>query len=69
VSGLFCAKTKMPGIVWLLLGYLLGPVLGLFDKEMFLAMFSLIILVTAALFFDTDEIEKGPEGENGFDRS
>lgn len=55
VSGLFYSKTKIPDVVWLLLfGYLLGPVLNFFNKELFLTLFPLIILITVAIFsFDT----------------
>jgi len=55
VSGLFYSKTKIPDVVWLLLfGYLLGPVLNFFNKDLFLTLFPLIILITVAIFsFDT----------------
>ena len=48
VSGLFYTKTKIPDIIWALgFGILLGPILGVFDKELFLALSP--IMSTAAL--------------------
>jgi NhaP-type Na+/H+ or K+/H+ antiporter len=55
ISNLFYTKTRIPDIVWLLgFGYLLGPVLGFFEIETFMSIFSLLILVTVSIFsFDT----------------
>ena len=55
ISNLFYAKTRIPDIVWLLgFGYLLGPVLGIFEIETFTSIFPLLILVTVSIFsFDT----------------
>jgi cell volume regulation protein A len=55
ISSLFYTKTRIPDIVWLLcFGYLLGPVLHFFDKETFITIFPMLILVTVSIFsFDT----------------
>ena len=55
ISNLFYTKTRIPDIVWLLgFGYLLGPVLGIFEIETFTSIFPLLILVTVSIFsFDT----------------
>jgi cell volume regulation protein A len=55
ISSLFYTKTRIPDIVWLLcFGYLLGPVLHFFDKEIFITIFPMLILVTVSIFsFDT----------------
>jgi cell volume regulation protein A len=55
ISSLFYTKTRIPDIVWLLcFGYLLGPVLNFFDKEIFMTIFPMLILVTVSIFsFDT----------------
>ena len=55
ISSLFYTKTRIPDIVWLLcFGYLLGPVLHFFDKETFITIFPILILVTVSIFsFDT----------------
>lgn len=50
ISGLFYQKTKVPDIIWVLgFGILLGPVLGYFDKDLFLSISS--IMSTLALSF------------------
>ena len=55
ISNLFYTKTRIPDIVWLLgFGYLLGPVLGVFEIGTFMSIFPLLILVTVSIFsFDT----------------
>ena len=55
ISNLFYTKTRIPDIVWLLgFGYLLGPVLGIFEIGTFKSIFPLLILVTVSIFsFDT----------------
>ncbi|MCW4014558.1 MAG: cation:proton antiporter [Candidatus Bathyarchaeota archaeon] len=51
ISGIIYSRTKIPDLVWVLLfGILLGPILGVFDAELFLNVFDLMILVTVALF-------------------
>ena len=51
LSGIIYNRTKIPDIVWLLLfGMILGPGLKLFDAEIFLNIFDLMLLVTVALF-------------------
>ena len=54
ISGLFYTKTKIPDIIWALgLGILLGPVLGLFEKETFLALSPLMSVVAlCVILFD-----------------
>ncbi|MCD6444753.1 cation:proton antiporter [Candidatus Bathyarchaeota archaeon] len=55
VSGIFYSKTKIPDIIWVLgLGILLGPVLGFFEKESFLALSPLMSVVALCIIlFDT----------------
>lgn len=55
LSDIFYTKTKIPDVVWLLsFGYILGPILHFFEKELFLKIFPFLILVTIAIFsFDT----------------
>ena len=51
VSGIMYHRTKIPDIVWLLVfGMLLGPALHLFDEQLFLSIFDLMILVTVTMF-------------------
>ena len=51
ISGILYSRTKIPDLVWVLLfGILLGPILGVFDAELFLTVFDLMLLVTVALF-------------------
>jgi len=54
ISGLFYTKTKIPDIVWLLFfGLLLGPVLGYFEKEVFLSISPLMSIVAlCVILFD-----------------
>jgi cell volume regulation protein A len=50
ISGLFYTKTKIPDIIWVLgFGILLGPVLGFFDKEIFLAISPLMSVVALSI--------------------
>ena len=50
ISGLFYTKTKIPDILWVLgFGILLGPVLGYFDKEMFLSLSPLMSTVALSI--------------------
>lgn len=51
ISGILYSRTKIPDLVWVLVfGILLGPILGVFDAELFLNVFDLMLLVTVALF-------------------
>lgn len=51
LSGIIYNRTKIPDIVWLLVfGMVLGPVFQVFDAEIFLNIFDLMLLVTVALF-------------------
>ena len=51
LSGIIYNRTKIPDIVWLLVfGMVLGPGLKVFDAQIFLDIFDLILLVTVALF-------------------
>ncbi len=51
LSGILYYRTKIPDLVWVLgFGILLGPILGLFDVELFMSIFDLMLLVTVALF-------------------
>ncbi|MCB2173249.1 cation:proton antiporter [archaeon] len=51
LSGILYSRTKIPDLVWVLLfGILLGPILGVFDADLFLNVFELMLLVTVALF-------------------
>ncbi len=51
LSGIIYNRTKIPDIVWLLLfGMILGPGLSIFDAELFLNIFDLMLLVTVSLF-------------------
>jgi NhaP-type Na+/H+ or K+/H+ antiporter len=51
LSGIIYNRTKIPDIVWLLLfGMVLGPGLKVFNAEIFLDIFDLMLLVTVALF-------------------
>ena len=54
ISGLFYTKTKIPDIIWLLgFGILLGPVLGYFEKEIFLYISPLMSIVAlGVILFD-----------------
>jgi len=50
ISGFFYMKTKIPDIIWVLgFGILLGPVLGFFDKEIFLAISPLMSIVALSI--------------------
>ena len=50
ISGLFYTKTKIPDIIWVLgFGILLGPVLGYFDKELFLSLSPLMSTVALSI--------------------
>jgi cell volume regulation protein A len=50
ISGLFYTKTKIPDILWVLgFGILLGPVLGYFDKELFLSLSPLMSTVALSI--------------------
>jgi cell volume regulation protein A len=50
ISGIFYTKTKIPDILWLLgLGILLGPVLGFFEKEVFLSLSHLMSTVALSI--------------------
>lgn len=50
ISGLFYTKTKIPDIIWVLgFGILLGPVLGYFDKEIFLKLSPLMSTVALSI--------------------
>jgi len=50
ISGLFYTKTKIPDIIWVLgFGILLGPVLGYFDKEIFLTLSPLMSTVALSI--------------------
>ena len=50
ISSLFYTKTKIPDILWVLgFGILLGPVLGYFDKELFLSLSPLMSTVALSL--------------------
>ena len=50
ISGLFYTKTKIPDILWVLgFGILLGPVLGYFDKELFLNLSPLMSTVALSI--------------------
>lgn len=54
VSSVFYSKTKVPDIVWLLgLGILVGPVFGIFDKDLFLELAPLMsIIALSIILFD-----------------
>jgi cell volume regulation protein A len=54
ISGLFYQKTKVPDIIWVLgFGILLGPVLGYFDKELFLEISPIMsTLALSVILFD-----------------
>jgi len=66
VSSYFYSKTKIPDILWVLaFGVVLGPVLGYFDKDMFLSISPLmstlalsIILFEAGLTLDVAQLMK-----------
>jgi cell volume regulation protein A len=66
VSGLFYTKTKVPDIIWVLcFGIILGPVLGLFDKQIFLSISPImstvalsIILFDAGINLDINTLVK-----------
>jgi len=66
VSSYFYSKTKIPDILWVLaFGIVLGPVLGYFDKDMFLSISPLmstlalsIILFEAGLTLDIAQLMK-----------
>jgi len=50
ISGFFYRKTKIPDIIWVLcFGILLGPVLGFFHKETFLAISPLMSIVALSI--------------------
>ena len=50
ISGLFYTKTKIPDILWVLgFGIILGPVLGYFDKSLFLSISSLMSTVALSI--------------------
>ena len=50
LSGLFYTKTKIPDIIWVLaFGVLLGPVLGYFDKDLFLKLSPLMSTVALSI--------------------
>jgi cell volume regulation protein A len=50
ISGLFYTKTKIPDILWVLVfGIILGPVLGYFDKELFLSLSPLMSTVALSI--------------------
>ena len=51
LSGILYYRTKIPDLVWVLIfGILLGPILGVFDAELFMSVFDLMLLVTVSLF-------------------
>ena len=51
LSGIIYNRTRIPDLVWLLLfGIVLGPILNLFNAQIFINIFDLMILVTVALF-------------------
>ena len=54
ISGLFYTKTKIPDIIWALgLGILLGPILGYFEKDIFLTLSPLMSVVAlCVILFD-----------------
>ena len=66
ISGLLYTKTKIPDIIWVLaFGIILGPVLGYFEKEVFLSISPLmstfalsIILFDAGINVDIKTLEK-----------
>ncbi len=50
ISSLFYTKTKIPDIIWVLaFGVLLGPVLGYFDKDLFLQLSPLMSTVALSI--------------------
>ena len=50
ISGLFYTRTRIPDIVWVLgFGILLGPVLGFFDKELFISISPLMSTVALSI--------------------
>ena len=50
ISGLIYSKTQIPDIVWVLgFGIILGPVLGYFDKELFLSLSPLMSTVALSI--------------------
>lgn len=50
ISGLIYSKTKIPDILWVLgFGIILGPVLGYFDKEIFLSLSPLMSTVALSI--------------------
>ena len=55
VSGLFYTKTRIPDILWLLgFGILLGPVLGVFEKDSFVSLSPLMGVVAICIItFDS----------------
>lgn len=54
VSGLFYTKTRVPDMIWLLgFGILLGPILGYFQKEIFLSVSPLMsVIALCIILFD-----------------
>ena len=54
ISGIFYSKTKIPDIIWVLgFGIVLGPVLGFFDKDLFLYISPLMSTVAlSVILFD-----------------
>jgi cell volume regulation protein A len=54
LSGLFYKKTKIPDIIWVLgFGILLGPVLGYFDKDLFLSISPMMSTIAlSVILFD-----------------
>ena len=51
VSGIIYNKTKIPDLVWLLgFGMLLGPVLHVYDEQVFTGIFDLMLLLSVTLF-------------------
>jgi NhaP-type Na+/H+ or K+/H+ antiporter len=55
VSGLIYTKTKIPDILWLLgFGVILGPVLGIFEKEVFVSISPLMgVIAICIITFDS----------------
>ena len=50
VAGLIYSKTKIPDIIWIIgFGILLGPVFGLFDKNLFLSLSPLMSTVALSI--------------------
>jgi len=51
ISGIIYNKTKIPDLVWLLgFGMLLGPVLHVYDEQVFTGIFDLMLLLSVTLF-------------------